>query len=78
VHLFEDGDVIVRRGAREAAKAGQGRVYPVVTRGRQAARRASRLAGRWCGHPAPFGTKVLTLTLDTLFWVFVVHALPSA
>ena len=34
VHLFEHGDVLVRRGARQAAQPGHGRVYPVVARRR--------------------------------------------
>ena len=34
VHLFEHGDVLVRRDARQAAQPGQGRVHPVVARSR--------------------------------------------
>ena len=34
MHLFEHGDVLVRRGARQAAQPGHGRVYPVVARRR--------------------------------------------
>jgi len=71
VHLFEHGDVLVRRGSGQAAQAGHGRVHPVVAGGRCFDRRTRLPAGRRGGRPGPFGIKVLTLS--TLVWVFLVH-----
>ena len=73
MHLFEHGDVIVGRRAPQAAEARQGRVHPVITRGRQPVRRAWRVVLSGYGPVASFGIGILTLVLNTLVWVFVIH-----
>ena len=73
MHLFEHGDVIVRRRAPQAAEAGQGRVHPVITRGRQPVRRAWRVVLGGYEPVASFGIGILTLVFSTLVWVFVIH-----
>jgi hypothetical protein len=73
VHLFEHGDVLVGRDARQPTQPGHGRVYPVVARRRKFDHR--RLAGGCHGRTRPlsFGIRVLTFFPSTIVWVFLVH-----
>jgi len=73
VHLFEHGDVLLRRGARQAAQPGHGRVYAIVACGRQFDRRRLAVSRHGRTRPFSFGIRVLTFVLCTVVWVFLVH-----
>jgi hypothetical protein len=73
VDLLEHGDVLIDRAPGQAAEAAHGRVHAVIARGRQPDGRARRVVIGGHGEPAPFGTGILTLILNTLVWEFVVQ-----
>jgi hypothetical protein len=73
VYLLEHGDVLIYRSPGSAPAAAHGRVHPVIARGRQLGSPTWRVVAGGHGHPASFGIGILTLILNTLVWVFVVH-----